>query len=459
MFSCFVDSLDISVSGDSQNKSWRPKENILAASLIEHSNAVNRLTVSADQTFFVSASADRTAKIWQIRGIDRVAFPRSSATYSKHKGSILDVCHIENSHTVATASDDGSIHVWRVDLASSSIPETSANAAGDLDPAGGHGSVRSPGLSVSGYSVIKTLDTSEGSVVSVQHYSGEMSSVLVYATQKGAIHGWDMRSTKECFSFPIRPELGYVTCTTISSDRNWICAGTSKGYIALWDIRYNVMSKLWQHSSCGPIYRLASSRHMPMKGNGGSCEGSYLLVAAGNNETAIWDLPEGNECLKCFRAVPKKVDEDLESHFLPLPILRSIPFVSHPLAPIATYSGSSRPSRMEASTSNHTIRTFIGRVSQTTEAHLITGGTDRQIRFWDFISPMKSYSISGLELSQQKPIFEAPESYQGRLVVSYDSDVPHNDNILPAQLPVREGRGPLPPSNSFKVSPWNTSLQ
>ena len=61
---------------------------------------------------------DMTAKVWQVRGIDRVAFPRSVLTYNKHAGAVTDAVSIENSHSVATSSDDGSVHVWRVDVSS-----------------------------------------------------------------------------------------------------------------------------------------------------------------------------------------------------------------------------------------------------------------------------------------------------------------------------------------------------
>lgn len=72
-------------------------------------------------------------------------------------------------------------------------------------------------------------------------------------------------------------------------------------------------------------------------------------------------------------------------------------------------------------------------------------------RLWDFLSPAKCYSVSGVEPAQQKPLFEAPDGYGGRLFMSYDTEVPSADTILQAQLPVREGRGPVPPSNNFKV--------
>jgi WD40 repeat protein len=69
--------LDTSCSLDGATRApWRPKEGVLLNTLKEHSGAVNRLAVSPDQSFFVSASADRTVRIWQVRQLDRMAFPR-----------------------------------------------------------------------------------------------------------------------------------------------------------------------------------------------------------------------------------------------------------------------------------------------------------------------------------------------------------------------------------------------
>ena len=76
-YSAYTEALDTSCSLDGATRSaWRPKENLLLTTLKEHSGAVNRLMVSPDQSYFASASADRTVKIWQTRQLDRVAFPR-----------------------------------------------------------------------------------------------------------------------------------------------------------------------------------------------------------------------------------------------------------------------------------------------------------------------------------------------------------------------------------------------
>jgi WD40 repeat protein len=453
-YNSYTETLNISIASDAQTRStWRPRESALAATLVEHTAAVNRIAVAPDQTFFVTASSDRTAKVWQIRGIDRVAFPKSTLTYTKHSGVVTDVVSIENSHSVASCSDDGSVHVWRVDIASNNpTPESFVNAGSSNDDPGG--TVRSQSMSISGYSMIKSIDSCEGSIVNLQHFNNDMCSVLVYASQKGIIHGWDMRSVRDSFKYTLRPELGYPTSSTISPDRHWITVGTSKGYVALWDIRFNVMCKLWHHSAGMPIHRLACSKFLPTTRQSSSESNTYLIVASGVNETAVWSLPDGGDCLKCFRAVPRKYFSSQEDSIAALPTLRPVSFSSHPLAPVITsiYDAPTVPSQQLSNIVQPTVRSIIGRISHSAESFLMTGGSDRQIRFWDFLSPTKCYTVTGLEATQQKPVVEAPEAFGGKLFMSYDNDIPSSDAVLQSQLPIREGRGPIAPSTNFRVS-------
>ncbi len=75
--SVFIDQLDMNYALDGQSRaSWRPKDNVQLASLTEHPQSVNRLAVSQDQSFFVSASSDKTARVWQIAGLENNAYPR-----------------------------------------------------------------------------------------------------------------------------------------------------------------------------------------------------------------------------------------------------------------------------------------------------------------------------------------------------------------------------------------------
>ena len=86
-----------------------------------------RLAVSPDDRFFVSGSFDSTCRIWELGKIDASdGLLESSTTYTGHAENssspavrVNDVAIVENSHSVVSAASDGSVHVWRVDLVSS----------------------------------------------------------------------------------------------------------------------------------------------------------------------------------------------------------------------------------------------------------------------------------------------------------------------------------------------------
>jgi phosphoinositide-3-kinase regulatory subunit 4 len=284
---------------------------------------------------------------------------------------------------------------------------------------------------------------------------------------------------------------------TLSPDRHWTCLGTSRGYISLWDIRYNTMSSLWRHSSHRAIQRLACCKSLPPGTSGVSgmpyTEGAYLFAAAGENEAAVWGIPEGGESYKCFRSVPLDASR---SPLASLPVLTSIPLPRHAHAPVrealnSTYGHMHAPANMLPFSnsaqqhmdttqggyggdlsgltyggSQHSVRALLGRISQTNASYLITAGTDRCIRYWDFSSPAKCYTVSGLQPAQPKGIFDcstgvaaggnadlpyANSPLNNKLFVCYVAETPSADKILQAHLPVREGRGVTLPSANFKV--------
>jgi hypothetical protein len=49
-----------------------------------------------------------------------------------------------------------------------------------------------------GLTHIRQVDVaSEGAVMKLEHFNTGTESMLVYATQKGLIHGWDLRARRE----------------------------------------------------------------------------------------------------------------------------------------------------------------------------------------------------------------------------------------------------------------------
>lgn len=435
-FSIYTDVLDCSsaVDGHSRPGAWRPRENALIGTLTEHTDSVNRVTVSPDQSYFVTASSDCTAKVWQTAGLDRSAFPRSCVTYSGHSGRLVDIVALENSHSIASCSDDGSVHLWRVET---------AHASTSFSPTASDRTRLNTGLSVSGSTSIYTLAPEEGPIIALNHYNTDSSSILLYCTLYGGFHGWDIRTSSEIFHISIRTELGYPTSMTLAPDRTWVCIGTSLGYICLWDLRIHIMSKLWRHSLGNvPIHRLACSKNSNPNRN----IGAYLFVAAGISEAAVWSLPDGGDCLKCFRSIPSS-NSSVKEIILPLPSLNEITIPAHPNIPLLNNNrimncniyNSIEPS----------VRALVGRMSSSGPAHLITAGTDRQIRFWDFNIANRSFTVSGLDPGQPRSSYESPTELN-RLVICRDASIPSADVLVQSQKPLLDGHGPVPPVQSFR---------
>jgi phosphoinositide-3-kinase regulatory subunit 4 len=436
--------------------------------LKEHKSAVNRLVVSPDQSYFASASSDHTVRVWQTKTLDKLSYPKSSAVYKGHQGPVIDAATVEGTHSIASVSKDSTVQVWRVDMVidttAASALTASSNAAGSTLPADFYhlNPMRSTAV-VNGTSLVRKIDSSEeGELLAVQHFNSDIASVVTYATQYGGIHGWDLRTPSEVFRYAIRPELGYITAMSVSPEKYWFCLGTNKGIVQLWDIRYNLSLRSWKHSANDSIYRLASGKSIK-KGAGNNSnlsglpttEGGYLFVSSGNNETAVFDIPEGGECLKCFRSL--SLDNTKET-MTSLPSLDEVIMPRSSTAPLSSSLLSLLAKNQVSSTSSssdprYAVKAMIGRISANHSSYLITAGSDRHIRYWDFRSAESCYTVAGLEVTQLKSIYRKIDEkvHNQKLFICYTPTIPATDKILQSHLPLREGRGLTAPSGNFKV--------
>lgn len=409
---------------------WKPKVDSLVVSSSEtneHTGAVSRLAVAQDQSFFVSASHDGTSRVFELRQVEDCVDLQSSLTYSGHitndKKSdnsnnvrLNDVCIVENSHSVATASSNGSVHIWRVDIASSSSVlsgnETGQPSRSDMSKRGNSSTdVKYYEASrVSGSSLIREVNPKEGEILTVNHFNTPSSSNVLFSTQRG-IHSWDIRCSTEPFFLPVRPELGYVTSVGLGSDRNWIVAGTNRGFLALWDIRYRLMLKLWQHSDGAPISRLATSfTTLPQDKDCGGQDRPHLFMGCGLNEAAVFDVNTG-QCRQCYRTLDPSLcytDQlSLPEACLKMPELIDISLPSHHKQPILPAMNIlSKTIQLRTPPPEPSVMSIMGRIGNRGQNYLITGGSDGYIRYWDFMNASKCYTISGLHPSQPKPSYE-----------------------------------------------------
>jgi phosphoinositide-3-kinase regulatory subunit 4 len=353
---------------------WKPAGK-LVATFSEHVGAINRIAVSPDHLFFITGGDDGSVRVWDTARLERNIAHRSRQTH-KHEADakVLALCFIENTHCFISGASDGSVHVVKVEtmVVNKSIR---------------YGKLR----------LLRDYRLPEGEFsIWCEHYRHEANSVLILATNRSRIIGIDMRTMALLYSLENPVHHGTPTCFCIDRKRNWLCLGTSHGVLDLWDLRFKMRLKGWGVPGKSAIYRL--SIH-PAKGRG-----KWVCVAGGTGqgEVTVWDL-EKTLCREIYRVGgnkegpkgydPWEVDED------------------KPEGMLGRFATSIEPSA--TSNGDRGVRAMICGTGATEEqrdvrhAFVITGGSDKKLRFWDLARIENSAVFSGLQADEGIPTFTA----------------------------------------------------
>uniref|UniRef100_A0A2C9M689 non-specific serine/threonine protein kinase n=1 Tax=Biomphalaria glabrata TaxID=6526 RepID=A0A2C9M689_BIOGL len=234
---------------------WKPK-GVLVAHLQEHRGAINRLSVSHDHKYFASCSNDGTVRIWESGKLEgKTAANRSKVCLNKQGGKIKCVTFLERGNSVASASDNNSIHVYRLDGGSVQLEDS------------------------------RTLDVrTYGQIMDMTHFDTGAQSILTYATVSSHIIGWDLRSSNPAWTLHNDPRHGLITSFAVNQSQCWLAAGTSSGALVCWDMRFRMPINKMQHASGRKVRRLTMH----------PSEQSLLVASFNwNNEVSMWDAETG----------------------------------------------------------------------------------------------------------------------------------------------------------------------
>lgn len=213
---------------DSHSVEWCPRGRVITQ-LTEHEESVNCMRVSRDNLFLATASNDKTVKIWSCHKIKQNASIKAEGTYTHQKSEIISLAILDSSHSIASGARDGTLHIFRVEYSDDSF---------------------------AGLQNKTPLDSEENSVVAIEHFNTITESLIVFATQAGNIHGWDMRRCKLSFQLPMEPAMGPITAMTIGPTIHTCIVGTARGFVVVWDLRFDFPVQMWHHYDRSPIVSL-----------------------------------------------------------------------------------------------------------------------------------------------------------------------------------------------------------
>ena len=365
------------VRGSAQDvsKAWHPA-GVLVAQFAEHVGPINRIAVAPDHAFFVTAGEDGQVKVWDTGRLERNVANRSRQTHKHAPGARgLSVCFVENTHCFVSCGSDGTIEVVKVDVTYNS------------------------GVAAARYGKLKIIRDfqlpKDESAVWCEHFRHNTNSVLMLATNKSRIIALDLRTMAPLYVLENPVHHGSPTCFFVDKKKNWLLVGTSQGILDLWDLRFKILIRSWGvPGASSSIHRITLH---PFKGRG-----KWVCVSGGNEfgEITVWDL-EKFQCKEVYRTSGSG-DEKYPRNYNPSPVQED-----------------RQENLMDRFASAHDTanartpdRGILGMVAGTDAfddgvdlkyGYLITGGSDRKIRFWDVAEPKRSFVVSGGKADEQQP--------------------------------------------------------
>jgi phosphoinositide-3-kinase regulatory subunit 4 len=111
--------------------------------------------------------------------------------------------------------------------------------------------------------------------------SSSVKGLFCYSSSTGAFSCIDMRSRSTAFDVSRDLRRGYVTAMCTDPWYTWLAMGTSTGHIELYDFRFMVPVRTFEHRARASVVRMCAH---PMLSN------RLCVSYQGNNELAVWNM-------------------------------------------------------------------------------------------------------------------------------------------------------------------------
>jgi WD40 repeat protein len=232
------------------------------------------------------------------------------------------------------------------------------------------------------------------------------------------VGAWDLRMPGEAWSLhvpswkglprhlllePLGARAGPSRAESALDDLSWLCVGSSRGHVGLWDTRFLREVAAFKHPTTPWIEAMALCRApdsriglAPHDAPSPHTATPRAYIASAHHEVALWDLAAGR-CLQVLKVVGP---EEPEAAISEAPA--ALGGISQAIRGPGGYGAAAQPSAAVPGRST-SIRCMLSfPVGQ-----LVTAGNDLVVRLWDAATPSKSRAITG------QPAWAAESSASG----------------------------------------------
>jgi WD40 repeat protein len=270
----------VSASSDKTLKVWDLETGRELHTLPGHSNSVYGVAVSQDGRRAVSASSDKTLKVWDLETRHELY------TLAGHFASVYDVAASLDGHRVVSASSDGKLKVWDLETGRElyTLAGHSSADAVAVSPDGRRA------VSASGDKTLKVWDLETGR--ELHTLAGHSNAVLgvalspdgrraVSASEDKTLKVWDLETGRELRTLVGHSESVYGVA--LSPDGRRAVSASEDKTLKVWDLETGrELRTLAGHLNC-------------VHGVAVSADGQRAVSASWDHTLKVWDLAVGGE--------------------------------------------------------------------------------------------------------------------------------------------------------------------
>ena len=252
----------------------------LIKTLSGHTNSINALVLSADGHTLISASADKTIRLWDLANGEAMDVLKGNKSFVN--ALILSF----DEQALVSGSADGAIKIWELETGQEILTltgHTSAINALAMSPEGKYliSGAADGSIKIWNFSTGEELQTLAGhpSAINTLEVSHDGQTLMSGSADK-TIKQWDIKTGEEMLTFT--GHTSYVNVLLMSRDGQFLLSGSADQTIKQWDVTTGEEVRSFT-GHAGFINALELSR-----------DGRFLRSGSADETIREWDLKTGS---------------------------------------------------------------------------------------------------------------------------------------------------------------------